>query len=311
MTEVMTFYRFVTIATPQVLAADLHTAAADLQITGTLLVAHEGVNGTLAGSRAALESMRAVLQADDRLADVPVRFSNAGTDNPVFYRLKVKVKDEIVALRQPDIDPNQRTGIHVDAAHWNALLEDEHVVLIDTRNDYEIGVGTFPGAVNPGTRSFREFPAWVERNLDAARDRRIAMFCTGGVRCEKASAFLLAQGFESVYQLDGGVLNYLDTAGDDNRFQGECFVFDQRVALTETLDQGEFVQCHACRSPLDAASIASPDYVEGVSCPHCVSTVTPERRAGFAERIRQARLAASRGARHVGAQMTSRGEGAS
>lgn len=310
MTHVMTFYRFVSIAAPQALADELRVAAADRRMTGTVLVAHEGINGTLAGSRAALESMRLVLREDDRLRDLPVRFSTAEADNPVFYRLKVKVKDEIVALRQPNIDPTRRTGVHVDAAHWNALLEDDDVVVIDTRNDYEIGVGSFPGALNPGTRSFREFPQWVERHLDAGRDRRIAMFCTGGVRCEKASAYLLAQGFESVYQLEGGVLNYLDTAGDDNRFQGECFVFDQRVALTETLDQGEFVQCHACRSPLDAAAVASPDYVEGVSCPHCASTVAPVRRAGFAERIRQQRLASSRGAHHVGARMVMRREGA-
>ncbi|NJN50501.1 MAG: rhodanese-related sulfurtransferase [Gammaproteobacteria bacterium] len=254
-----------------------------------------------------LEAFRHAIGRDSRLRDLPSRFSSANASNPVFHRLKVKVKDEIVALHQGDVDVSRTAGMHVNAAQWNALLADEDVLVIDTRNDYEVAVGSFPGAVNPQTKSFREFPAWVERNLDPGRDRRIAMFCTGGIRCEKASAYLRQCGFDEVYQLEGGVLNYLETVGADdrfpNRFLGECFVFDQRVAVTDDLAQGEFVSCRACRTPLDASAMADDAYVEGISCPHCAQSVSDARRAGFAERIRQERLAASRGTRHVGARM--------
>ncbi len=307
MTQVMTFYRFFRVAAAEALAETVRGAAEAANLCGTVLIATEGINGTLAGTPTGLMAFETTLRAIPGLGDLPVRLSAADPDNPVFHRLKVKVKDEIVALRQPDIDPGRATGHHVDAKQWNALLAADDVVVIDTRNDYEVGVGTFPGAINPGTRSFREFPAWADANLDPQRDRRIAMFCTGGIRCEKASAYLLARGFEAVYQLDGGVLHYLETVDSDNRWRGECFVFDQRVAVTDALEQGEFVQCHACRAALDTRALESPDYVEGVSCPNCVASVSAQRRVGFAERIRQERIAAARGGRHVGATMPSRG----
>jgi UPF0176 protein len=200
-------------------------------LKGTILLAAEGINATLAGARTALTQFHAELTADARFAGMPHRWSQAEPGNPVFGKLKVRIKAEIVALGQPQVDPARRTGTHVDAATWNTLLEDREVVVIDTRNRYEVGHGTFPGAINPGTRSFRQFPEFVREHLDPRRHRRVAMFCTGGIRCEKASAWMLEQGFETVYQLDGGVLGYLATA-TDNRWQGECFVFDQRETVT-------------------------------------------------------------------------------
>jgi len=207
-----------------------------------------------------------------------------------------------VRLDQPGVAPDRRTGEHVDPARWNALLDDPAVLVLATRNGYEIEIGSFPGAVDPGTRSFRELPGYVKTHIDPAEHPRIAMFCTGGIRCEKASAWLLDQGFAAVYQLDGGILSYLEqVVPEQNRWQGECFVFDQRVSVDSELDEGSFEQCFACRRPLSAADLAAPDYQPGVSCPHCIDEHTPAQRAGFAERRRQEALAAARGRRHVGA----------
>jgi UPF0176 protein len=300
--EVATFYRYVGLTDPASLAGLLERWAREQGLKGTVLVAAEGLNGTLAGSGSGLRRWLDELRADPRFDDLAVRFSSAAEANPVFLRLKVRVKDEIVALRRPDLDPGHRTGQHVDAATWNRLLDDPQVTVIDTRNSYEIAVGTFPRALDPGTRSFREFPDFVS-TLAAEDHPRVAMFCTGGVRCEKASAYLLEAGFSEVYQLDGGILNYLDKAGDDNRFDGECFVFDQRVSVTDRLDQGDYVQCHACRRALSNEDLSSPDYREGVSCGYCHDQLSEQQRAGFAERRRQVELAEQRGELHVGAEM--------
>jgi UPF0176 protein len=302
MTAVATFYRFVRIDDPEALQAVLRSRCEDLALKGTILLAPEGINGTLAGDAAALRAFGATLQHDRRFAGLAFRYSHAERHNAVFYRLKVKVKREIVALGHPEVDPGRCTGTHVDATAWNRLLDAPDVVVIDTRNRYEIGVGTFPGAIDPGTRSFRQFPEWVAQTLDPARHRRVAMFCTGGIRCEKASAWMLAQGFETVYQLDGGVLTYLETT-PENRWEGQCFVFDQRVSVAPGLDQGNYVQCHACRRPVSAQDRLSALYEEDLCCPHCHDTVTPAQRRAFAERRRQVQLAAARGARHVGAVM--------
>jgi len=301
MTQVVTFYRFVPVADPRALADAVFAAAARSSLLGTVLVAAEGINGTLAGAEAAVGDFCRWLTGDPRFAEVRFRYSTAAAGNAVFHRLKVRIKNEIVALRQPGVDAHARVGVHVDATRWNTLLDDPDTVVIDTRNEYEIGVGTFPGALNPGTRSFRQFPDWVARNLDPARHRKIAMFCTGGVRCEKASAYLLGVGFESVMQLDGGVLGYLETAGADNRWQGECYVFDQRVTVDEALAEGEFEMCHGCRRPIAPSDRSSPSYEPGVSCPRCADDLTEAQRAAFTERARQERLAVARGERHVGA----------
>jgi UPF0176 protein len=298
--DVITFYRFVRIDDPPPLAALLRNRTAELCLKGTILVAHEGINATLAGGADALRTFCDRLAEDPRFAALPVRHSTGDAANPIFYRMKVRVRAEIVALKCGAIDPSQRTGTHVDAATWNRLLDDPDVVVIDTRNRYEIAVGTFPGALDPGTRSFREFPQFAA-TLDPQRHRRVAMFCTGGIRCEKASAYLLDQGFAEVYQLDGGILTYLEEAGAASRFDGECFVFDQRVSVSDALEQGAYTLCHACRQPLAEADVRSPDYVLDVSCPYCVDRQTEPQRASFAERARQVRLAAERGERHVGA----------
>jgi len=306
MSHVMTFYRFVELHDLPRMQASLQTTAAGLDLKGTVLLAGEGINGTLAGHLSALERFREALYAHPEFAGMECKFSTADPDNLVFYRLKVRIKPEIVALGQPGVRPGERTGEHVDWARWNALLEDPDVVVVDTRNRYEIAIGTFPGAVDPGTRSFREWPDWVAAQLDPDRNRRVAMFCTGGIRCEKASAYLLQQGFEAVYQLDGGILKYLETVPEAaNRWAGECFVFDQRVSVDAELAEGSFEQCHACRRPLSAADRESVDYRPGLSCPHCAGAQTAAQRAAFAERRRQVELAAQRGERHVGAEQQS------
>jgi len=300
--NVATFYRFVRIDDPHAWARSLRADCTALELVGTIVLAHEGINATLAGSPDTLDRFVAALRADERFADIPVRYSLGADADPIFYRMKVSVRRELIAMRRDDVDPARRTGTHVGAAEWNRLLDDPDVTVVDARNAYEVELGTFPGAIDPHTRSFREFPEFADR-LDPKVQRRVAMFCTGGIRCEKASAYLLERGFEAVYQLDGGILNYLDTVGDDNRFVGDCFVFDRRVSVSDALEQGAYRVCHACRHALGEADVTSPSYVVDVSCPHCVDRQTDRQRASFAERARQARFAAARGERHVGATM--------
>lgn len=301
MPAVMTFYRFVHLPELAELRKTLESRAAALDLRGTILLAQEGINGTLSGEQPMLERFRDHLHGHTAFTELHCRFSTAAEGNPVFYRLKVRIKPEIVRLDQPGIAPQQRTGERVNAQRWNALLDDPEVTIIDTRNAYEIAIGTFPGALNPQTRSFRELPAYVAQHLDPARHRRVAMFCTGGIRCEKASAWLLEQGFGTVYQLDGGILTYLETVSDEeNRWRGECFVFDQRVSVDTGLGEGSFQQCFACRRPLAPADLESEAYQPGVSCPHCAGEHSEGQREAFRERRRQVELAAARGERHVG-----------
>lgn len=300
--KVLTFYKFVVLHDVDTLRETLEREAAQLSLKGTILLSTEGINGTVAGTEGSVHEFSEQLLRHEPFAGMACRHSSAAPDNPVFYRLKVRLKPEIVTLGVAGIDPARRTGVHVDAVHWNALLADPDVVVIDTRNHYEVAIGTFPGARSPATQSFREFPDYVAANLDRQRHTKIAMFCTGGIRCEKASAYLLAEGFESVFQLAGGVLNYLQTVEQtDNRWQGECFVFDQRVSLDEQLAEGTYEQCYACRRPLDATALASADYLEGVSCPNCIDELDEDHRDGLRERQRQVELAAARGQRHIGA----------
>ncbi len=299
----MTFYRFAPLTGLDALRSDLEARAEALALKGTILLAEEGINGTLSGDRKALEAFADVLRRIDGFATMTFRYSAARPGNPVFHRLKVRIKAEIVALGQPDVRPAARTGTHVDATTWNELLDDPAVLVIDTRNHYEVGIGTFPGAVDPATRSFRQFPDYVA-TLDPSLQKKVAMFCTGGIRCEKASAYMLDQGFEAVFQLDGGILKYLETVPEgENRWQGECFVFDQRVSVDDALGEGTYRQCFACRRPLTLEEMESPAYVAGVSCPHCMDEHTETQRASFEERQRQVRLAEARGDLHVGKQM--------
>jgi UPF0176 protein len=223
-----------------------------------------------------------------------------------FHRMKVRLKREIVTMGEPDIDPLEDVGHYVDPADWNALIADPGTIVIDTRNDYEVAVGSFAGALDPKTRSFRDFPAWFREHRDElvgdGPPPRIAMFCTGGIRCEKSTAFLKAEGLDDVYHLKGGILKYLETVPEaESLWEGECFVFDQRVAVGHGLAPGTHGLCHACRMPVSATDRASPLYVEGISCPACHDARDATQRAGYAERERQMRLAKARGQMHVGA----------
>jgi len=276
----------------------------DAGISGTLLLAREGINGTVSAPQGSLDALAELMRAQPEFLGLEVKCSDARQGKRAFTRMKVKVKDEIVSFGQP-VTPARRTGEHVDASRWNELLDDPDVVVIDTRNHYEVEIGTFPGALDPGTSNFREFPEFVDQRLDPNSQPKVAMFCTGGIRCEKASAYLLERGFDQVYQLEGGVLKYLEEVAaeqgaEPNKWQGECFVFDQRVALNARLEPGDYLQCHACRRPVDPDAAQSPDYVKGVSCPRCINEGDVERRAGFVERQRQIELAARRGETHIG-----------
>ncbi|NNF16805.1 MAG: rhodanese-related sulfurtransferase [Gammaproteobacteria bacterium] len=269
------------------------------QLIGTILLAPEGVNGTVAGSREGVENLLAHLRADARFAGMTAKWSQ--TDEVPFLRMKIRLKKEIVTLGDQGVQPHVATGQHVDPQRWNDLLDDPDVVLIDTRNHYEVDVGTFPNAIDPRTDSFRDFPAYVQENLADAKDKKIAMFCTGGIRCEKASAYMLEHGFENVYQLQGGILEYLEQVpAARSKWRGECFVFDRRVTVDQELHKGSYSQCHACRRPLTAADTKSSDYEKGVSCPHCINETDAQRRRSFRERQKQVELARRHGKQHIG-----------
>lgn len=290
------------------LQSELQLRCVDAGVLGTLLLAPEGINGTVTAPAVALQQLADWLVAQVEFSELQYKFSPARVGTEAFSRMKVKIKPEIVSFG-PVVSPARATGEHVSASRWNQLLADPDVVVIDTRNAYEVEVGTFPGALDPGTSNFREFPDYVTQQLDPAIQPKIAMFCTGGIRCEKASAYLLDQGFESVYQLDGGILKYLETVDNEpNLWEGECFVFDQRVALDAQLQPGDYLQCHACRRPIPKSDAEHPDYVVGVSCPKCIDERDNSRRARFAERQRQIELAKLRGERHIGP--LSQGKGA-
>ena len=301
--NVVSFYRFVDVADPAALKKALLSECEKVGLLGTILVAPEGVNGTLAGDASAIRSVFAWLE--DRLGlDEPLDGHWTEAGEAPFRRMRVRVKKEIVALGRPDIRPDRGTGQYVGVQEWNRLIADPETLVIDTRNHYEYEVGTFLNAVDPGTDSFREFPDYASQLADEDRDRPLAMFCTGGIRCEKATALMLELGFRQVFHLEGGILKYLEEVGDDNNlWQGECFVFDTRVAVDRNRAEGGYVQCHACRRPLSAEDLASPDYREGVSCPKCIGTHDAERLAKLEERRKQVRLARERGEEHIGAHL--------
>ncbi len=272
------------------------------EIKGTILLAEEGINGTVAGSREAIDSLLAFLKSDARLADLEHKESYA--DEVPFLRTKVKLKNEIVTLGQPGVSPIHGGGTRVEPQDWNAVISDPDVVLIDTRNKYEVDIGTFKDAVSPETTNFREFPDYVKQNLDPNKHKKVAMFCTGGIRCEKASAYMLDQGFEEVYQLNGGILKYLEEVEkDDSLWEGECFVFDGRVSVDHDLEEGNYEQCFACRRPISDTDMQSADYQKGVSCPHCIDEKTDAQREGFRERQHQVELAEARNQKHIGNKM--------
>lgn len=296
--KVVSFYCFIQIDSPDIMRGRLQVLCEKESLLGTILIAEEGVNGTLAGST---ESVRKVFNClHETLATArPIEGRWTDAEEAPFRRMRVKVKNEIVTLGRPDIRPDKVTGKHVDADEWNALIGDPKTLVIDTRNQYEYEVGTFENAINPETDSFREFPDYAERLAGDNTERPVAMFCTGGIRCEKATALMLELGFDEVYQLNGGILKYLEDVDDaENRWEGECFVFDTRVAVDRDRAEGGYVQCHACRRPLSSEDLDSPDYREGVACPKCVATLDGERAARLEERRKQVQLASARGERH-------------
>ena len=291
-------YKFVELDNYEDLRQPLLDVMLANQVKGTLLLAREGINGTICGTRPQLDEVLAHLRTDPRLTDIDHKESPS--DGQAFYRTKVKLKKEIVTMGVEWIDPKKTVGQYIEAKDWNALISDPEVLLVDTRNDYEYAVGTFAGAINPNTETFREFPKYVEKNLDKTKHKKVAMFCTGGIRCEKSTAYLNELGFENVYHLKGGILKYLEEVpAEESMWQGECFVFDQRVTVKHGLEQGTYDQCYACRMPITEAEKLSEHYAKGVSCPHCHDKATAEQRARFMEREKQMQLAKARGEQHI------------
>ena len=301
--RVAALYRFARFDDVEAIRAPLAALCASLGIKGTLLIAREGINGTIAGAPHAIDAVLAHLRTLPGCAALDAKIAHA--DTPPFLRMKVRIKREIVTMGEPDIDPLTDAGTYVDPADWNALIARPDTIVIDTRNDYEVAIGSFAGAIDPGTPSFRDFPAWFREQRDAllgaGTPPKVAMFCTGGIRCEKATAFLKAEGLDKVYHLDGGILRYLETVPpEESLWQGECFVFDARVAVGHGLAAGTHGLCHACRRPVSEADRASPLYRDGISCPACHAERSDAQRAGYAERMRQTKIAEARGTTHLG-----------
>lgn len=298
-------YKFVSLSDYQALQTPIQTACNHHNIKGTILLAEEGINGTIAGLaediHQVLDFLRTDAQFKNRFADLDHKESFA--DEHPFYRMKVRLKKEIVTLGVEGVSPTKQVGTYVKPEDWNALISDPDVILIDTRNDYEVDIGTFKGALDPKTTTFREFPEYVANNLDKTKHKKVAMFCTGGIRCEKASSYMMDQGFEEVYHLQGGILKYLETVPEEaSLWEGECFVFDQRVAVKHNLEVGEYDQCYACRHPLSPEEMQSKQYAAGISCPYCYDKVSTEKRASLIERQKQVALAKKRGVAHIGTQ---------
>ncbi|WP_398324726.1 rhodanese-related sulfurtransferase [Vulcanococcus sp.] len=304
--QVAAFYGFTAMAELPALQVELRALAEAGAVRGTILLAEEGVNGTISGPEASVQAVLAKLRQLPGLAQLEAKFSAA--PEQAFHRLKVRLKREIVTMGCPTVKPAEQVGTYVPPQQWDALIRDPDVLLVDTRNAYEVAVGTFEGAIDPGTESFREFPAWVERELRPLVEQRqpkaIAMFCTGGIRCEKSTAYLLQQGFENVHHLQGGILRYLEEMPEQGTsWQGECFVFDQRVSVNHQLEPGSYSLCHACGLPLSPMDRELASYREGVCCVHCIERFSDGDRARFAERQRQMQLARERGGQHIGARV--------
>ncbi len=300
MFTVAALYQFARFPDPAALRGPMQQLCESLGVKGSLLLAREGVNGTIAGQRAAIDAVLAHLRTLPDCATLEHKESFA-EDMP-FARMKVKLKREIVTMGLPDVDPIARVGSYVSAKDWNALIASDDVVMIDTRNDYEVGVGTFEGAVDPDIRSFREFPAWWQANKDAYRGKKIAMFCTGGIRCEKSTNYLLGQGVNDVFHLKGGILKYLEEVpAAESQWNGECYVFDGRVSVGHGLIPGDYDSCHACRRPISAQDKLRPEYERGAACHNCLQEHTEADRDRFRERQFQRDLAAARGEKHMDA----------
>ena len=297
-------YKFVELSDFAELRAPLLACCNENNVKGTILLAQEGINGTIAGSPQSVHAVLAFLRRDSRLADLVHKESSS--EKPPFYRLKERLKREIDTMGVPDINPNLMAGEYVKPEEWNKLLDDPDVVVVDVRNDYEVSIGTFKGAINPKTKSFSELPEWVRQETALRHKPKVAMFCTGGIRCEKSTAFLRSQGFDQVYHLEGGILKYLEIVPSaESRWEGECFVFDERVSVVHGLKPGEYELCRACRNPISQEDKASELFVLGVSCPHCHDSKTAAQKKGLSERQRQIELAKCRNQVHIGARYDS------
>ncbi|MCP5395905.1 MAG: rhodanese-related sulfurtransferase [Sphingomonadaceae bacterium] len=302
---VAALYQFTRFDNPAAIQPTLLEACEANGVYGTLLLAREGINGTIAGSDAGIAAVLAHVRALPGCADIVVKFSRA--PSMPFLRMKVRLKREIVTMGQPDIDPTASVGTYVDPQDWNALISDPDTIVIDTRNDYEVAIGTFKGAIDPKTASFRDFPEWFRERRAAltggSNTPKVAMFCTGGIRCEKSTAFLKSEGVDEVYHLKGGILAYLEQVDEaDSMWEGDCFVFDERVSVKHALEPGTYGLCRACRRPVSPEDMASPLYEQGVCCPACHGERTVEQRARYKERQKQAELARARGEKHVGSR---------
>ncbi len=299
--SVISFYKFVKINNPKKLRKSLLDILLNEDVVGTFLIAKEGINATVSGSDISLKKIMKFLDKQKGFNDI--EYKHSYSIKRVFKRLKIKVKDEVVALGKKEIDPSKTTGNYIEPKNWNKLIADPDVLLIDTRNTYEIKIGTFLGAENPNIKNFRDFPDFVKKKLNSKKNQKIAMFCTGGIRCEKASSYLLEKGFKDVYQLKGGILKYLEQNTKKNsRFKGECFVFDERVSVNKKLKNGRYQQCYACRMPISKDDISSIHYKKGISCPHCFSKTSKRQKNRFAERQNQINLSFLKNIDHFSSQ---------
>ena len=302
---VATLYKFVEINNLLSLQDNLYNICEENNIMGTILIADEGINGTISGKHNEIKETISSLTSDDRFSNIEIKYSS--TDKQPFHRMKVRLKKEIVTIGLPKINPNKKVGRYVKPEDWNELISDPNVVVIDTRNKYETKIGSFQNALDPETSSFREFPDWVKKfkNSKENSNKKIAMFCTGGIRCEKASSLMKEEGFEDVYHLQGGILKYLETIDKENSlWNGECFVFDQRVCLTDELEVGSYKMCFACRMPITEEEMQNEKYIEGISCIYCYDKTTEEKKERFGSRQKQIILAKERGEKHLGGKQT-------
>ena len=299
---VVTFYKFVHFFDYAAYRSKILNFCTEKEIKGTILLAEEGINATIVGTKTSLYKFLKFLKSDDRFSDL--KHKESYSNQIPFHRMKVKLKKEIVTLGQPNVDPIKKSGINIEPKDWNSLIEDPDVLVVDARNEYEYQIGTFKNAIPTKITNFREFPNFVRQKLDPRKNKKIAIFCTGGIRCEKASTYMLNQGFENVYQLNGGILKYIDeTEENKSLWKGECFVFDSRVSVDFNLAEGMYEQCYACRRPLTDDDIKSKLYKKGISCPHCIDEKSDNQRARFSERQRQVELAEKRNKKHIGVRM--------
>ena len=302
---VAALYKFVEIDDLLSLQGNLYEICEKNNIMGTILIANEGINGTISGKNNEINQAISLLKSDKRFANIEIKYSS--TNKQPFHRMKVRLKKEIVTIGLPEINPNKKVGTYVKPEDWNDLISDPNVIVIDTRNKYETKIGSFQNALDPETSSFREFPDWVKKFKSSKENanKKIAMFCTGGIRCEKASSLMKEEGFEDVYHLQGGILKYLETIDKENSlWNGECFVFDQRVCLTDELEVGSYKMCFACRMPITEEEMQNEKYIEGISCIYCYDKTTKEKKERFGSRQRQILLAKERGEKHLGGKQT-------